>query len=274
MVLPCSIFCSRSWKSSERSIGIIAILPAEKSRYWWGSKWLIQAQTVTSQIFWRPFPIRQCAAALLWRGLELKKSLRFRKCSPSPGCNVILYGAWHFGQTVISSNRNLPSLWREDTCVSYNKTVRYFLYTLEDYNIWEDSLLAIHSYLQFSMDSHKPNMLTTSDTQRAKGSSLSREHRVQRSTAGLAGQDAKSSLFLCPPSSGAEQSPSNLSNTSGSYSLTEVRVQLGAVRQGMRVQVARTHPLCWFATGTPTVRNLQELWVTLLPPRCAYPCAK
>lgn len=128
MVLPCSIFCNRSWKSSERSIGIIAILLVEKLRYGWGSKWLIQDQTVTSQIFWRPFPTRQCAAALLWRGLELKKILRFRKSSPSPGCNVILYRAWHFGQTVISSNRNLPSLWRKDTYVSYNETVCYFLY--------------------------------------------------------------------------------------------------------------------------------------------------
>lgn len=37
----------------------------------------------------------------------------------------------------------------------------------------------------------------------------------------------------------------------------------------MRVHVAHTHPLGRFATGKPTYRNFQELWVTLLPPGCA-----
>lgn len=134
----------------------------------------------------------------------------------------------------------------------------------KDYNIWEDSSLHIHSYLQFSVESHRPNMLTTTDTRRDKASSLFEKHWAQQS-AGPASQDTKTSLCfsvsLPSPSSGAELFPSNLSNALGRYSLAEVRM-----RQGARGQVAQTHPLCWFATGPPVPRNLQEPWVTLLPP--------
>lgn len=102
------------------------------------------------------------------------------------------------------------------------------------------------------MESHRPNTLTTADTQRAKTSSLSEEHRAQRSRTSRSGcRDP--SLFLYPPSAAAEQSPRNLSNTLGSYSLPEVRAQLGATGQGVRVQDTSPGLVCCRDT------NIQQL---------------
>lgn len=109
-------------------------------------------------------------------------------------------------------------------------------------------------------------MLTTSDTRRAKASSLTKEHRARHSLAGLVGRDTRLvpiSLLVFVRSRAV---PQQLQQRFRQLFTARGERAAGGSEAGCKGTGRWTHPLCWFATGTPTPRNLQELWVTLLSP--------
>lgn len=112
-------------------------------------------------------------------------------------------------------------------------------------------------------------MLTTSDTRRAKASSLTKEHRAPLSLAGPVGRDTGLGPISLPILVRSRAVPQQLQQHFRQLFTARGESAAGAVRQGAKARADWMHPLCWFATGTPMPRNLQELWVTLLSPGCA-----